>query len=619
MITHPSIAGLSLKEGLLEAFPDLLTEQALNFIVALQRQFGFQMEKICRQETVDQQTINKKISYQYQFLPDKDCKTIRAGNWHIAATAVPAFMKLPGVILVSPATPEMVVKALSTERRYGSKPVANMLDFEDAFHLDIYKVLMGQRVLQQLKRGKTAYDGYEYDMAKDGKNLVRVRINGFNTPPIDEIHVDGRPIVRNIFDFGLHFFHAMANGMDPYFGPYYVLPKIDLRKAQIWYQLFQQAEKILGVPEKTIKCSAIVETLRGDFEVQEMIFTLAGGTSEDIAALKAGKTVVFEHTYIEALCSGRHDRVFDMVKTYHRHAAKIFPESKYTAMHDIGARAAWSQISEVARLRNLTPVGGMVVALTSDPQTREAAMEITADSLRREHALGSIQAWEATPDTTPLAMSILTQPLSEENYPHQLAPAFNFPYGEERLTKMAMIEQEIQHQLQSTPAAEHGISQEAVEKNIRQAIEYIEAWLRGHGVIAYRSPKDKDKPIIMQNMATAERARAELWTWVHHQVKLSDTGEKLDMNLFKRILSIVINHIKKDLNAGIKVKGKMSVDNYEDSHYDRAITILIQLVDSSYFVENIKSLLYTHFQSVQQALSFAGERQGEEMCVRPSF
>ena len=403
---------------------------------------------------------------------------------------------------------------------------------------------------------------------------------------------------RSLFDFGLHCFHVIQGGIHPLIGPYYVLPKSDYKKALIWAKIFQFVEHYFHIPNKTIKISAIIETLRGDMEIQELAFALAGGGPEEISALKEGKKVVFEKTYIEAFCSGRHDRVFDMIKTYHNHPQKIYPEHKFTGIHDVGAKESWAQLAEIAKKRGVVPVGGMVVTLTSDPRTREAALKIVEESLLTEHNRGSLQSWEAMPDTTERAMAILGSPPSEKSYAKDLTPVFKLPPGAKRKAALLAVEKIRGERLRTIPQGT--VSYEAVYNNIHQAIEYIEGWLRGHGVIAYRPQSKIDTPIVLQNVATTERARSELWTWLHHRIILSDLGQPFTPPLFLKVLRQVLADIKNGREGGYLAKGKFSAPSHKESHYEEAAQLLQELVIEKNFPNNMKEMLFAKYKQLRK-------------------
>lgn len=600
MTPHPNLARLRIHKAIWESYHShLLCDSALKFLIELQDRFGKKIAQTRTDDQIEQQAIDTDLNRVYRFRSDRTSQIIRAGDWKIEPSAIPDIMSAPGIILVSPADPAMIVKAITTEKRYNASPIANMIDLEDAFHLDLRKVLEGMEMLCRIKSDNVRLPSkhpstgvpeiLEYRKDVDPPHLVRLRVNGFNTPPVHEILIDGVPIERALFDFGLHFFHIVQGGISCFYGPNYVLPKVDYAKSLIWRDIFEFSERFLRLEPKTIKCSAIIETLKGDFELQEVAFVLAGGTKEHIQALEIGKEVRFASSYIEAFCSGRHDRVFDAMKTFHRYADKTYPESQFTGIRDTGARQSWDQLVAVARVRGLIPVGGMVVALTSDPETREIALKLTEESLRSEHERGSIQAWEAMPDTTDLAMSILlTPPGSDGSFEEFIAP-FAHPFGSERIDAILKKEEVVRDRLLTTPKGT--VSSKAVCNNINQAIEYIEAWLRGYGVIPFRQKNEPKKPILMQNMATTERARSELWTWIHHRVILSDTKELFTKELFQKFLNQVMSEIEASINEGHIPKGKTSVKKFRDGRYFEAAEILKQVVLSEEFVDTIKYLL----------------------------
>ncbi len=577
---------------------DLLTVEALRFLSFLQNQFAARISQIREDERRAQKAIDQSLKNEYGYLDFKECQAIRSGNWKIGEEAIPAFMKKPGIILVSPADPEMIIKSQTTKKRYGVRPVASMIDFEDAFHLDFHKVMEGQRTLKQIMRGKSkVVKGsrvYQYDRKKDGLNLIRVRINGINTPAIKEILINGMPMERALFDFGLHCFHV-SHSKNPLVGPFYVIPKMDYQKALLWADIFKCAEKYLDLPEMSIKCSAIIETLKGDFEIQEVAFALCSREKKEIDILQKGGDLIFKKSHIDCFCSGRHDRVFDMIKVYSHYPEKTYPEAKYCAKEDIGADQSWFQIAEISQRRGIIPVGGMTVALTSDPSTRDLAMKITAESLRKEHDRGSVQAWEAMPDTTPLAMDILQTPIDDSLYPKQFLPAFLLPHGVQREKKLRQIEKEIAVNLRTIPKGD--VSYLSIYNNINQAIEYIEAWLRGHGVIPYRQRREPGKPILMQNMATAERARSELWTWFHHKIIIKDENRVFDKSLFFHIVRQVLSDINTSISSKILVKGKMSPKSFSSGKYKEAADLLEQLVLDGTCADTMKFLLWESYLS----------------------
>jgi malate synthase len=249
----------------------------------------------------------------------------------------------------------------------------------------------------------------------------------------------------------------------------------------------------------------------------------------------------------------------------------------------------------------------MVVALTSDAATREAAIKITTESLENEHSRGSVQAWEAMPDTTELAMSILTktsrvakkvfsQTDPGKKEPSQMTSIFQDATMESREGKLRSIESAMRAKLQETPTG--GVSANAIYNNINQAIEYIEAWFRGYGVIPFRNRLAPTKPVIMQNMATTERARSELWTWLHHKVILSDLDKTFTEEFFLSTMQQVLKDIESSIKEGFLPKGKMSCDQFEKGCYKEAAAVLKNVVLSDHFEENLKNILLNTYHKI---------------------
>lgn len=608
MRRHPRFTRLKFgSDSWQEYESDLLTDGALQFLIALQDRYAGRIRAIRALEAEEQARIDAGEKGVYSFQDDPISCAIRYGDWRVAPQAISEIRKQPGVILVSPADPVMIVKAITTEKRYFVQPIANMIDFEDAFHLDFRKVLQGHRTLLQARRGSVrveeslpsgAISILEYHAATDPLHLIRVRVNGLNTPPVEEIRIDGKPLERCLLDFGLHFYHNIRAGKGEEMGPNYVLPKMDAIKAALWRDIFEFSEAVGQVSSKTIKASAIVETIKGDFQIHEMAFALAGGREEEARRLALGESIIFKNSYLEAFCSGRHDRVFDLIKTFHADRKKIFPENRFTGIDDIGARQSWDEIVAVARLRGFVPVGGMVVALTSDPETRELALKITTESLAKEHERGSVQAWEAMPDTTDSAMAILRKSVGDEKIWFEYLESFTLAKFSQRARRIAKLEKIATKKLLTLPKGT--VSEEAVVRNIHQAIEYLEAWLRGYGVIPYRPKGNVARPIMMQNMATAERARAELWTWIRHGAPLIDTGKRLTKERFEELVDAALEEMRSAMQAGFVPKGKMSPPSFEAGCYREAAHLLKKVVLQEEFIDTIKYPLIKKYKAVQK-------------------
>jgi malate synthase len=468
---------------------ELLTPDALAFLADLHRRF----------EPERQARLAARQARQAAFdggaLPGfrADTAALRAADWQVAP--IPPVLRDRRVEITGPVEPKLVINALNAGAR------VYMADFEDSTTPTWSNLLAGQRALRGAVAGTltwTASDGsrhYALDPARSTVLMVRPR--GWH---LDEKHVlvDGRRMSASLFDLGLFAFHnavaLAARGQ----GPFFYLPKLEsMEEARLWETVLTRVEAWLGLGTGAIKVTVLIETLPAAFEMDEILHAL--------------------RTRIVALNCGRWDYIFSYLKTFRRHPDKLLPERSQLAMGEGFLKAYSDLLVHACHRRGALAMGGMAaqVPIAGDAQANAAALERVRADKRRELTAGHDGTWVAHPALVPVAMEIFDAGLSGDN---QLARR-----RDEVVADAAAL-------LRPAPGC---ISRAGFDGNVEVCVRYLAAWLDGQGCV----------PIhwLMEDAATAEICRAQLWRWLHAGdagragVALDD-GTPVDWTLFDRAL-----------------------------------------------------------------------------------
>ena len=482
----PSAAGVDLTANVEPGQVELLGPAALAFLAELHRQFeaGRQARLIARRV--------RAARYDAGELPDfrEDTRAIREGAWTVAPIPPPLLDRR--VEITGPVEPKMVINALNSGAR------VYMADFEDSTAPTWSTLLTGQRALRKAVDGSLdwmAPDGSKhYTLDPDRRTVLMVRPRGWH---LDEKHVrvDGARLSASLFDLGLFAFHNARALAAQGRGPYFYLPKLQcMEEAQLWEDVLVFIEQRLGLPTGQMKVTVLIETLPAAFEMDEILHALRGR--------------------IVALNCGRWDYIFSYLKTFRRHRDRVLPERAQLTMGQGFLKAYADLLVRTCHRRGALAIGGMAaqIPISGDAEANERALErVRADKLR-EVGAGHDGTWVAHPALIPVAQAVFDAGMPR---PNQL---------EVTREDVAPTREDLVRPMVGT------ITRAGFDNNVEVCVRYLAAWLDGQGCV----------PIhwLMDDAATAEISRAQLWQWLHCEgcgLHLDD-GTPVDFTLFDRAL-----------------------------------------------------------------------------------
>lgn len=462
--------------------PTILSDEALEFLTALQRTFGAQREALLERRAIRQARFDAGDTP--GFLPET--QVVREADWQVALA--PADLQDRRVEITGPAEAKMMINALNSDAK------VFMADLEDALSPTWENVLDGHRSLYDAARKtlRLSSGGKEYALNDEIATLI-VRPRGWHLVE-KHLSVDGAPISASLFDFGLHFFHNARALLGRGSGPYFYLPKLESHhEARLWNEVFVFAQDYLEIPHGTIRATVLIETLPAAFEMDEILFELR------------------EHA--SGLNAGRWDYIFSLIKTFHTRPDKGLPDRADVSMTVPFMQAYTERLIDTCHRRNAHAMGGMAAFIPNrrDPAVTERALERVREDKRREAQAGCDGTWVAHPDLISVAGAEFDAVLGER--PHQKDKLSNgmLPGAS------ALVDTRIENGF---------ITEAGVRNNISVALQYLNAWLSGTGAAAIFN--------LMEDAATAEISRAQLWQWRTHGAAL-ESGETLTTELYQRL------------------------------------------------------------------------------------
>ena len=447
---------------------EVLTPQAVSFVEDLHRRFNAgRVELLARRERRQAEIDAGKFP---DFL--SETAEIRAGNWTVAP--IPADMLDRRVEITGPVDRKMVINALNSGAN------VFMADFEDANSPTWTNNIEGQINLRDAVRRTIAYDApngkhYELD-AKIATLLVRPR--GWH---LIEKHllVDGEPVSASLFDFGLYFFHNHAALKAAGTGPYFYLPKMESHlEARLWNDVFQHAQDALGVPRGTIRATVLIETILAAFEMDEILYELRDHSA--------------------GLNCGRWDYIFSFIKRFRNHPEFVLPDRAQVTMTSHFLNSYVQLLIQTCHRRGIHAMGGMAaqIPIRNDEAANAAALEkVRLDKLREVKA-GHDGTWVAHPGLIPVAKAVF-----DEHMP-----------GPNQIRRQREDVRVTPEDLLRVPNGD--ITEQGLRVNIDVGIQYLEAWLAGNGCVPIYN--------LMEDAATAEISRTQVWQWVKHGARLND-------------------------------------------------------------------------------------------------
>jgi malate synthase len=465
------------------AFQPILTAEALSFIVELERKFTPERLRLLELRQERQRHFDK--GEKPDFL--KHTAHIRAGDWRVAP--LPKDLLDRRIEITGPIDRKMVINALN------SGASCYMADFEDATTPTWANQLEGQRNLMDAVRRQITFDdrgsGKSYRLNEKTAVLL-VRPRGWHLPE-KHVVVDGRPMSGSLFDFGLFFFHNAKELMARGTGPYFYLPKVESHlEARLWNDVFVFAQAKLGIPKGTVKATVLIETLPAAFEMDEILYELRDHSS--------------------GLNCGRWDYIFSFIKKFAHDPKAVLPDRASVTMTAHFMRSYSLILIKTCHQRGVHAMGGMAaqIPIKNDPAANEAAMAKVRADKEREATDGHDGTWVAHPALVPLAKEIFDRLMKEPN-------------------QIARQRQDVHMTAADLLAVPSGdITVEGLGVNISVGIAYLEAWLRGTGCVPLNH--------LMEDAATAEISRAQVWQWLRHGARLKD-GRVVDRALCEKMIA----------------------------------------------------------------------------------
>ncbi len=519
--TKENSATVSIHGKVTEAFGEILTPAALTFLEVLHRNFNGERKRLLKAREIRQKELDNG---QIPVFPERT-KVIRESEWKVAP--VPADLQDRRVEITGPVERKMVINALNSGAR------VFMADFEDSNTPTWENTIQGQINLRDAIDGTISYThpktGKVYELNPTTAVLF-VRPRGWHLGE-KHITVDGEAMSGSLVDFGLYFFHNAEKLLAKGSGPYFYLPKMENHKeARLWNRIFEFAQVYLNIPQGSIKATVLIETILATFELDEILFELK------------------EHS--AGLNCGRWDYIFSFIKKFRNREGFIMPDRAQITMEVPFMRAYALMVIKACHKRGVHAIGGMAaqIPIKSDPEANEVALEkVMADKVR-EVRMGHDGTWVAHPGLVKVAEEAFNSYMPTNNQVH-------IKRSDVCVTPEQLIE-----------LPEGTITEQGLRTNINVGILYLESWLRGNGAAALYH--------LMEDAATAEISRTQVWQWLKNEARLDD-GRKIDKELYDELRNEEIE----------KIKEYVGKDHYKNGEFKKAIALFDDLVLSDDFEE----------------------------------
>ncbi|HEY1847719.1 MAG TPA: malate synthase A [Opitutaceae bacterium] len=508
-------AGLEIRGPVTQAAAEVLTPDACKFLSGIFREFEGRRQELLRNRDARQLQLDSGV------LPDFLAATvpIREGSWKVAS--IPPDLMDRRTEITGPVDRKMVINALNS----GAKVF--MADFEDATSPTWENLLEGHVNLRDAVRRTISFkspEGKGYRL-NDKTATLLVRPRGWHLPE-KHVLVDGNPVSGSLFDFGLYFFHNAQELLSRGSGPYFYLPKMESHlEARLWNDVFIRAQEALGIPRGSVRATALVETILATFEAEEILYELR------------------EHS--AGLNCGRWDYIFSCIKKLNQKEGYIFPDRAQVTMTAPFMRAYCLHVIKVCHRRGAHAMGGMAaqIPIKNDPAANEAALAKVLADKEREATDGHDGTWVAHPGLVPVALKAFDKHMPGPNQISRQRDDVHVTAAE----------------LLAAPAGT--ITDAGIRTNLSVGIQYLEAWLGGLGCVPLYN--------LMEDAATAEISRAQLWQWLHRGARLEDgravTPEHYDM-LLREVIA--------------KIEAEVGMERYSHGHFRTAAHLFMDMVRS---------------------------------------
>jgi malate synthase A len=507
--------GVQIRGPVVAGETEILTPAALEFLAALHREFnprrlGLLRERAARQELIDKGQLPNYLA---------ETRNVREGHWQVLP--VPEDLQDRRVEITGPVERKMVINALN------SRANCFMADFEDAHSPTWQGTIEGQINVRDAVRGTIEYVSAEGKRYKPGDHpaTLIVRPRGWHLPE-NHLVIDGEAVSASLFDFGLYFFHNARYRVTHDSGVYLYLPKLEhYLEARLWNDVFFYAQAVLGIPQGTIKATVLIEHILAAFQMEEILYELRHHSA--------------------GLNCGRWDYLFSYIKKFASREEFLVPDRAQVTMTVPFMRAYTRSCIGTCHRRGTFAMGGMsaYIPVKADAVENEKALWKVREDKRREAGDGHDGTWVAHPGLVAIAREEFDAVLGE--YPNQI-----HSHREEPPARA--------EQLLELPKGT--ITEEGLRTNVRVGIQYLEAWLGGQGCVPLYN--------LMEDAATAEISRTQVWQWVHHPQAVLEDGRRIELELVREIIGEELERIRSE-------RGKV---RFETGRFAEAVRLFDDLI-----------------------------------------
>ena len=509
--------GIAIKGVMRAGYDEILSPEALDFVAGLQRRFGPERRRLLARRAELQQKLDQ--GWRPDFLPET--RMVRESDWTVAP--IPKDLLDRRVEITGPVDRKMVINALNCGAN------VYMADFEDASTPTWDNLIEGQmNLIDAVRRSITFEDPASrkrYALNPKTATLL-VRPRGWHLPEA-HVLVDGEPMSGALLDFGLFFFHNAKELLKRGSGPYFYLPKLESHlEARLWNDVFVHAQAKLGVPKGSIRATVLIETIMAAFEMDEIIYELKD--------------------HMGGLNCGRWDYIYSYIKKFAEDPKSVMPDRAQVTMTTHFLQSYVRLLIKTCHRRNIHAMGGMAaqIPIKNDAAANDAAMAKVRADKEREVGEGHDGTWVAHPGLVALAKDVFDKGMPEAN-------------------QIARKRQDVHvtaADLLKVPTGQ--VTEAGLRSNINVGLGYVESWLRGLGCVPLYN--------LMEDAATAEISRSQVWQWIRHGAKLAD-GRTIDRNLAGTILDEEL--------------GKLKDGAASSNRYDDAAKLFRDMIQSERFVE----------------------------------
>lgn len=519
---------LQIKGKLKKNYDEILSVEALNFISKLEYKFRARRNEILQRRIDIQKNIDAGIKLSFP----EETKEIRIADWK--AAKIPDDLNDRRVEITGPVDRKMIINALN------SGASVFMADFEDSNSPTFENNIDGQINLRDAIDGTVSFsnpEGKQYSLNEKTATLM-VRPRGWHLAE-KNVLLDGEPFSASIFDFGLFFFHNAKKLISKGSGPYFYLPKLEnYFEARLWNDIFNMAQDELNIPRGTIRATVLIETILAAFEMDEILYELR------------------EHS--AGLNCGRWDYIFSFIKKFSNFNEFVLPDRSLVTMTSHFLRSYSQLVIKTCHRRGIHAMGGMAaqIPIKNDSKANDEALAKVKADKEREAGDGHDGTWVAHPGLIQIAKEVFDRLMPEANQ-------INNKRDDVNVTAEDLLE---------VPEGE--ITEKGLRHNINVAIQYLEAWLNGNGCVPIYN--------LMEDAATAEISRAQIWQWIHHENGRLNDGRKVTLELYHKFA-------KEELE---KVKNLVGEEKFKNGKYLTAMELMNKLTEDKKFDEFLTLIAY---------------------------